>query len=98
NDALRDQNVERVNRRGAVAQVGTEEADDECRHGVISDAHHDGDEDGIERQGFLRHAKRGAANGQQRHRDGNNQNIFVFELLDYSAHASVERIGLRDDC
>ena len=98
NDALGDQNVKRINGRGAVSQVRTEEADDKCRHRVIADAHHDGNEDGVERQGFLRHTKRSAANGQQGHRDGNDEDVLILELFNHAAHAGIQRIGLGDDC
>ena len=97
-NALCDQDVKRVDGRSTISQVRTKEADDKRRHRVIPDTHHDGNEDGIERQGFLRHTKRSAANGQQRHRDGNDEDVLVLELFNHTAHAGIQSVGLGDDC
>ena len=96
-DALRDQNVEGVDGGCAVAEVGTEEADDERGHGIIAYAQHDGDEDRVKRQGLLGHAERRTADREQDHGDGDDQDVLVLQLLDNAAHAGVQRVGLGDD-
>ena len=88
-NALGDQHVERINSGCAVTKVGAEEADDERGHGVIPDAQHDGDEDRVERQRLLGHAERGAADREQDHGDGDDQDVLVLQLLDHAAHAGV---------
>ena len=96
-DALSDQDVEGVDGGCAVTEIGAEEADDERGHGIIAYAQHDGDEDRVKRQRLLGHAERRAADREQDHSDGNDQDILVLQLLDHATHTGVQCIGLGDN-
>ena len=66
-DALGDKDAEGVDGRGDVSDTGADEDDHEGGHRVEPHGHHDGKEDGEERQGLLGHAESGATEREQRH-------------------------------
>ena len=96
-NALSDEHAEGVYRRGDVACLRADEHDHERRERIEAHGDHDGQEYGEERQGLLGHAEGGAAEGEQEHGDGDNQNVLALEPPHYPAHAGVDGAGSRDD-
>lgn len=96
-DLLGHAHGEGVEETGGEADGRAEGDHGHAHDGVIAQSPGQGDADGNEDDGLLRHAKGGAAQGEDEHHDGDDELLTALELVGQLLDAVLHGAGLGDD-
>ena len=93
----RDAGGEGVHRGAEAADASAEQDDHGAAEGVVPCGDHGGGEQGVEADGLLAHAVGGAAEGKDRHEDGDELQLVAVHLRDEDVDAGRKGVGLVHD-